>query len=224
MFPETITVLLIDDQPLFRQGLRTLLSLFTGAKAYRFEIVGEAYAVEQALQLQRTFKPNLILLDLELNHSNGIDLLHQLQQDHAPGKTLVISAHQEPEWVFQAMKAGAAGYIFKSFLGTQLQPAITAVLNQQVYLSPEVATPFFSKFQGYVKQQQETPKVVALTERERDVLRCLIAGTSNEQIAQELFITVATVKAHLTTIFNKLGVKNRSQAILAVVQSGFNLV
>jgi DNA-binding NarL/FixJ family response regulator len=186
----------------------------------QFNVVGQAVSVEQALSLTVEQSPALTLLDLELPGGDGISFLARWRELHQAGKVLVLSGHQEDEWVFRAMQAGASGYVFKQNLSTQLCNAIATVLHDEVYLSPEVATCFFRLFHFYAGRSLEACQSARLTEREREVLHWLVQGASNDAIAQQLHITVATVKAHLTAIFEKLGVTSRTQAIVRALKLG----
>jgi DNA-binding NarL/FixJ family response regulator len=212
---QTISVLLVDDEAIFRKNLKTLLELYSNSNQIRFIIVGETDSTAKAINLINRYHPQLILLDMELGQDSGLNVLKYLQTNHSLVKTLVLSAHHEENFIFEAMQAGAKGYIFKTNLGQQLYPAISTVINQNIYLPPEVATQFFHYFNSQSLQENSIP---TLTRREKEVLEYLILGLSNEEISQKLYITVATVKAHLTAIFNKLGVKNRTQAIVAALK------
>lgn len=217
---QPISILLVDDEQRFRQGLRTLLGFYNGNGNWRFDIVGEAASVDQALNLTVEQRPALILLDLELPPSDGVTALIRLGELPYKGKVLVLSAHREDEWVFRAMQAGACGYVFKDRLATQLCEAIATVMRDEVYLSPEVATHFFRLFHFYAGRSLQACQAIHLTEREQEVLNWLVQGASNEEIAQHLYITVATVKAHLTAIFEKLAVTSRTQAIVKALKLG----
>ncbi|MBH8575144.1 response regulator transcription factor [Nostocaceae cyanobacterium CENA369] len=217
---ELVSILLVDDEPHFRQGIRTLLNFYNNSSGVGFNIVGEAASVEQALKLTTEQHPALILLDLELPPEDGITALHRLTELSYKGKVLILSGHQQDDWVFRAMQAGAWGYVFKDQLATQLHEAISTVINNKVYLPPEVATGFFRLFHYYTGQSLTAGNGIQLTEREREVLNWLVQGASNEQIAKHLYITVATVKAHLTAIFEKLGVASRTQAIVKALKMG----
>jgi len=217
---QPISILLVDDEQRFRQGLRTLLGFYNGNGNLRFDIVGEAASVDQALNLTVEQRPALILLDLELPPSDGVTALIRLGELPYKGKVLVLSAHREDEWVFRAMQAGACGYVFKDRLATQLCEAIATVMRDEVYLSPEVATHFFRLFHFYAGRSLQACQAIHLTEREQEVLNWLVQGASNEEIAQHLYITVATVKAHLTAIFEKLAVNSRTQAIVKALKLG----
>jgi DNA-binding NarL/FixJ family response regulator len=217
-----ISCLLIDDDSKFRQGVRTLLTFYRTNPSKPFEIVGEAATIPQALQLIQTQRPMLVLLDLELSFQDGVDLLTELRNTSFGGKVLVLSGHQEDEWVFRAMQAGANGYIFKNHLSVHLFEAIEAVLDDQIYLSPEVAAGFFRLFRFYSGRSQQAAHKLNLTQREQDVLHWLVQGASNDEIAANLYITVATVKAHLTAIFQKLSVTSRTQAIIKALKLGLS--
>jgi DNA-binding NarL/FixJ family response regulator len=206
-----ILTLLVDDEAVFRKNLRTLLELYP----MDFKIVGETGSTAKAINLINHYHPQLMLLDLELAQDSGLNILKYLQAHHLSVKTLVLSAHQEENLIFESMQAGAQGYIFKTNLVQQLSEAITTIINEKIYLPPEVATQFFRHFNSHNLNQNP---VANLTQREQEVLEYLILGLSNEQISRHLYITVATVKAHLTAIFNKLGVKNRTQAIVAALK------
>lgn len=215
-----ISVLLIDDNLEFRRGLNTLLS-FCGLGSPRpIRVVGQAASVDQALQLIQQQRPNLLLLDLELGQELGETVLLQAAEVQYEGKTLILSAHHEDEWIFRAMRAGAHGYVLKDQVASQLCEAIQTVLKDQVYLPPEVATRFFSLFHFYAGRSLQAARSTNLTDRELEVLHWLVQGSTNEAIAGHLYITVATVKAHLTAIFEKLGVKNRTQAIIKALKLG----
>jgi DNA-binding NarL/FixJ family response regulator len=215
-----LSVLLVDDSQPFRQGLRTLLDFYSTSGELQFDIVGEAATVEQGIQLVTEQHPALMLLDMELGQAEGINVLHAMQEQHCPTKVLVLSVHHEDEWVFRAMKAGAQGYVCKDHVADQLFNAVNTVLQNQVYLSPEIATRFFRLFHFYAGQTLQTCQSLHLTEREQEVLHWLVQGASNDAIAQHLHITVATVKAHLTAIFEKLRVRSRTQAIVKALKLG----
>lgn len=217
---QKLSVLLADDEKLFRQGLSTLLNFYSLNSSLPLEVVGEASSVDQVLELTAQKIPDLILLDLELTGSDGITAMLRLKELSYPGKVLVLSAHQEDDWIFRAMQAGAAGYVFKSRLATQLCEAINTVIKSEIYLPSEVAMGFFRCFQAYSDSPVKACHHLHLTEREQEVLQWLAQGASNEEIAKHLYVTVATVKAHLTSIFEKLKVTSRTQAIVAAIKLG----
>lgn len=215
-----ISILIVDDSQPFRQGIRTLLSFYTTTHATEFIVVGEAASVEQAVYLAAEQHPTLILLDMELSQGDGITVLNRLQAEDCLSKVLVLSVHRQDDWVFRAMQAGARGYLCKDQVASQLFSAMSTVLQDQIYLSPEVATCFFRLFHFYAGRSLLACQSLHLTDREQEVLNWLVQGASNDAIALHLHITVATVKAHLTAIFEKLQVTSRTQAIVKALKLG----
>jgi len=215
-----VSLLLVDDSQPFRQGIRTLLGFCNANATHQFEVIGEAVTAEQALHLVKSQHPMLVLLDMELVQSDGITVLAELKSLPHPPKVLALSVHREDEWVFRAMQAGAQGYLCKDHVADQLIDALTTVLRDEVYLSPEIAASFFRLFHFYAGQSLQVCRSLHLTDREREVLHWLVQGASNDAIAQHLHVTVATVKAHLTAIFEKLKVTSRTQAIVKALKMG----
>lgn len=215
-----LSVLLVDDEERFRQGLRTLLNFYNTNNSLPVEVIAEAGTVEEAFKLTSQLHPDLILLDLELGHSDGITFLMQLKDILFNGKVLVLSAHHEDDCIFRAMQAGAFGYVIKSRLAAQICEAINTILKSEIYLPTEVASSFFRRFQADSDSGLKACRQLHLTEREKEVLNWLVQGASNEEIAKHLYVTVATVKAHLSNIFEKLKVTSRTQAIVAALKLG----
>ncbi len=213
--PAPISLLLVDDSQPFRQGLRTLLDFYNASASPPVVVVGEAVTAPQAIKLAQTQRPNLMLLDMELAQVLG----HLRELPQAP-RVLVLSVHREDEWVFRAMQAGAQGYVCKDRVADQLITAITTVLRDEIYLSPQLAASFFRLFRFYGGQPRHSDHTVHLTDREQEVLHWLVQGASNDAIARHLHVTVATVKAHLTGIFEKLNVTSRTQAIVKALKLG----
>lgn len=216
---QPLRILLVDDEPRFRQGLYTFLSLLSTQEGRALEVIGEADTAKQAIELLQQ-QPSLILLDLELAEGNGIQVLQRLRELSFRGKVLVLSGHQEDEWIFQAIQAGATGYVFKHQLLKQLPDAIKAILQTEMYLPPAATHGFFRRFHAHEQSRFHLRQQYNLTEREKDVLNWLAQGASNEEISKHLYVTVATVKAHLTNIFEKLEVNSRTQAIVAALKLG----
>lgn len=216
----THRILLVDDEPRFRQGLQTFLCFYSKQEKCSLEIIGEADSAEQAIHQLVQQHPSLILLDLELAESSGITVLMRLRELSFCGKVLVLSAHQEDDWIFQSMQAGATGYVFKHQLLTQLPEAMRAIHQSKIYLPPEAASSFFRQFHAHEQSRWNIRQQLNLTDREQEVLNWLAQGDSNEEISKRLYVTVATVKAHLTNIFEKLEVTSRSQAIVRAFRLG----
>lgn len=216
---DAISVLLVDDNANFRQGLRTLLGFYTDGTA-TFEVVAEAASVDQAIEMVETHSPSITLLDMELAQGTGLEVLQRLKTLGIDARVLSLSAHREDEWIFQAMQAGAKGYVAKDKLANQLYDALRTVLQDEIYLDPQLATSFFRLFHANTGRNLQAREQVGLTDREQQVLHWLVQGASNEVISKQLFITIATVKAHLTAIFDKLKVRSRTQAIVKAIKLG----
>lgn len=221
---QVVSVLLVENDSIFRRGLHTLLSFYSDDCYLQFQIVGEATSSEQAIKLVMEQKPALILLDvklaLELPEDSGLKVLMDLKKLDYHGKTLILSAHREDELVFRAMQLGARGYVAKDRIGSQLYDAISTVMNDEIFLPPDIATSFFRIFHFYAGRSLQGHTKIHLTDREQEVLNWLIKGASNEEISRYLHVTIATVKAHLTSVFEKLGVTSRTQAIVKALKLG----
>lgn len=216
------SVLLADGDPEFRQGLRSLLEFYNNHSPAQCVVVGEAASGAQTLHLTDIQHPSLVIFNVDLDNSweAAVDLLMQLQQLERAPKTLLISDHQAPEYLFEGMQSGASGYITKDHIATELLIAINTIEAGQVYLSKDMVNTFFYLFQANAKQSLEKCKLLRLSKREQEVLKLLARGEPNEAIANELFISIATVKSHFTSIFEKLGVKSRTQAIIRALRLG----
>lgn len=219
------SLLIVDDNHRFRDNLKTLVQLYNQNSSSKFNLVGDADTIARAKLLLDKYQPQILLLDLELGHESGLEVIKYLSDKNYQSKTLILSAHEEEEMIFKAMYLGARGYIFKLNVVSQLLEAINTVINEKIYLPPEAATGFFTSFNHYVSERKgletiESDRAIDyhLTHREKDVLEYLIQGLSNEEIADKLYVTIATVKAHLGSIFSKLSVKNRTQAIVMALK------
>ena len=219
------SLVLIDDNDKFRDNLKTLIQLYNQNSLLKFNIIADTDSVAKGKSILKKYQPQILLLDLELQNESGLDILKYLAKNHYQIKTLILSAHEEEEMIFQAMFLGAKGYIFKPNVVSQLLEAINTVINEKIYLPPEAATGFFTSFNHYWSNFNELESLenrqrndYQLTHREKDVLEYLVQGLSNEEIAQKLFVTIATVKAHLSSIFNKFCVNSRTQAIVMALK------
>ena len=222
---KSISLLIVDDNHRFRNHLKTLIHLYSQNNLAKLNLIGDADSVIRGKSILDKHQPQVLILDLELNRESGLEILQYLTQQNYQSKALILSAHQEEDTIFKAMSLGAKGYVFKPNVVTQFLEAINTIINEKVYLPPEVATGFFSSFERYADQfdsqktNLDSPKYdYHLTQREQEVLSCLVEGFSNEEIAEQLFVTIATVKAHLGSIFSKFGVKNRNQAIIMAIK------
>ncbi|MCG8367654.1 MAG: response regulator transcription factor [Pseudanabaenales cyanobacterium] len=216
------SVLLADGNPDFRQGLRSLLAFYNHHSPAKYVVVGEAASGPQTLHLTASMHPGLVILNVDLEDSweATVDILIQLQELERAPSILLLSDQHEPESLFEGMRAGALGYITKDHIATELLTAIQTIAAGQIYLNSTMVNTFFYLFHAHSKQSLEKCKLLRLSKREQELLRLLARGESNEAIAKELIISIATVKSHFTSIFEKLGVKSRTQAIIRALRLG----
>jgi len=202
---ERIRVLLVDDHPVVRQGLRTFLELQED-----ITIVGEAVDGTSGVAAAEELRPDVVLLDLRMPGSDGLDALHGLREHGNAARVLVITSFTEPAAVLPAVRAGAAGYVYKDIDPPALVAAIRSVHAGHVLLHPDVARLLAAA----------EPAATELTAREREVLAEVARGRSNREIARALSLSEKTVKTHVSAILGKLGVQDRTQAALRAVRSG----
>lgn len=212
-----IRILLVDDQALFREGLRTLLSLQPD-----LEVVGEAGNGEEALRLAARLRPDVILMDLQMPVLDGVESTRRLRAAHPECRVIVLTTFDDDEYVFEGLRAGAIGYLLKDTPSARLLEAIRAAARGESFLQPSIAAKVVAEFSRLADQAPPRPQPLAdpLSEREVEVLRLLASGASNREIAAALVITEGTVKNHVTNILSKLGVSDRTQAALKARELG----
>jgi DNA-binding NarL/FixJ family response regulator len=201
-----IRVLVVDDHPVVRQGLVSVLE-----DDASFEVVGSVESAEAALPVVRGRQPDVVLLDLELPGVDGVAAIPRFLDARPELRVLIFTAYDTDERVVGAMRAGARGYLLKGAPADEIARAIKTVAGGGSYLEPRVASAVFSELRGATHR--------ALTQREREVLGLVADGLSNKQIARELSVSERTVKFHVASLFRKLGADNRAQAVaLALAQ------
>lgn len=213
--PPVIRILIADDHTLFRQGLRRVLELEPG-----FEVVGEAGSGEEALQMVESVIPDVVVMDVSMP-GGGLQATAEIKKLLPRVGIVVLTMHEDQEYLLQALKAGANCYLVKDVDSQNLVEAIRAAREGRPYMHPKVAGMALmqmAKSQGRTKEEG-TP-LASLTERELEVLKLVGQGASNKEIARTLFISEKTAKNHLTHIFDKLGVSDRTQAALYAVRVG----
>lgn len=209
-----IRVLIADDHPLFRAGVRALLEA-----AQATEVVGEAASAEAAVQLAATLQPDVVLMDLQFPTLNGIEATRQIVATCGPVHVLVVTMFEDDRSVFAAMRAGAQGYVLKGAGPDELLRAIEAAAAGEAIFSPAVATRLIEFFGGLRPDALPQP-FPELSEREREILQLLAAGQSNHEIARQLGLSPKTVANYVSTIFSKLQVADRVQAMLRAREAG----
>jgi DNA-binding NarL/FixJ family response regulator len=211
---ERLRVLIADDHPLFRDGLRGLLE-----SVGDLEVVGEAASGETAVSLAHSLQPDVILMDLNMPGLDGIAATHRIVHDSPrSAHVLVVTMYEDDESVFAALRAGARGYLLKGASQAETLRAIRAVANGEAIFGPGVAARVMRYF---VAPRPAGPQVFPeLTEREQEILQLIGQGCSNEAIAEQLVLSLKTVRNHVSNICGKLQVADRAQAVLRAREAG----
>ena len=211
-----LRILIVEDHPLYRKGLRLLVNAVEG-----FELVGEAIDGHEAVALTLDLRPDVVLMDLQLPEQGGIAAIREIVAVHPETRILVVTLFQDDDSVFAALRAGARGYILKDSDEEEIVRAIHAVAAGESLFSPAVASRVLAFF---AHARPVAPSAFpTLTERERDILFLLAQGRSNPAIAQELGLSVKTVANNVSTIFGKLQVADRAEAIVRAREAGYGM-
>jgi len=213
--PTKHRVLIVEDHTLLRAGLRALLSLDP-----TLEIVGEADNGRDALHLVGQLKPNVILTDISMPGMNGIEALSDIKRRFPEIKVLVITIHKTEEYIHEALRAGADGYILKDATHDELRIAIRSILNGKTYLSPDISAKVIHGFLGSGKGDAATSPWDQLTHREREVLKLVAEGHPNRFIADFLCLSVKTVEKHRSNLMRKLNLHNASMLTAYAIEKG----
>lgn len=214
---EKIRILLVEDHVVVRQGTRQLLE-----REPDFEVVGEAGDGEQAVKTARQLKPDVIIMDVAMPNMNGIEATKQIKEFMPSVAVLVLTGYDYDEYILSLLEAGAAGYLLKSVSGDDLVSAVRAVHTGEPVLHPVVIRKMMTNLRPQAASNPAlTRPIDLLSEREMEVLRLASRGMSNKDIGEALFISIRTVQAHLRSIFNRLGVGSRSEAILYCLKKGW---
>lgn len=209
-----ITVVIADDQTLFREGIKDLLE-----NEKNIQVVGEAADGREALRLVKKVKPNVILLDIKLPHMDGIEATRQIHKDCPTTNVLILSGYEDEAHVMEAIQAGANGYLSKMLPASELVNALKTFANQGVMIPQPVMSKLIDGLRNMGSANTEA-SLVALTKTEIKVLALLGRGMSNKEIAGALDCSVKTVKNHLNSMFQKLNVSNRTEAVVKGIDLG----
>ena len=213
--PDKIRVLIAEDHPLYRKGLRDLIQADS-----EFTLVGEVTDGEAVVAAALEKEPDLILMDLQMPGKSGIVATREIMSALPSTRILVITLFEDDDSVFSALRAGARGYVLKDADEGELLRAIHAIANGDSLFSPSIANRVLAFFAA---SRPVAPEIFpSLTERERDILALLARGRSNPQIAAELFLSPKTIANNLTNIFSKLQVADRSEAIIRARDAGLH--
>jgi DNA-binding NarL/FixJ family response regulator len=211
-----VRVLIVDDQTVVREGLAAILGTDP-----ELEVVGLAANGQEALALAAELQPDVVLMDLKMPVLDGVQATRQLQRDHPGISVLVLSTYADDEWVLNALRAGAAGYLLKDTRREALITAIKGTVEGRSYLDPGVAgTVMRQAVAGPAAEVPGPPPIEALTDRERQVLRLLAQGSSNPDIARQLHLARGTVRNYVSAILQKLGVSDRTEAAVEALRRG----
>ena len=201
---DTIRIMVVDDHHIVRQGLVALLGTISG-----FSVVAEAADGLQAVEMYAKHQPDVTLMDLRLPNLGGVDAIVRIRQANPAARMIVLTTFDGDEDIYRALQAGAKGYLLKGMDTDELTDAIRSVYAGKSRIPAIVAEKLAERMSG-----------PALTARELDVLRLIVAGRSNKEIAGDLFISEATVKTHINSLLSKLGVTDRTQAATTALQRG----
>jgi DNA-binding NarL/FixJ family response regulator len=229
-------LLIADDHALVREGLRTMLSGEDG-----LQVIAEAHNGQEALSICRQQRPDLVLMDVRMPVMDGLEATRKIKQEMPKTSVVMVTMHENPDYLFEAVKAGAAGYVLKDASGERLLGAVRRTLEGESPLNQELAMRLLVRLAGEKEGGSGRAEPVAteparsgsdhvgetvdgqlesLTPRETEVLKLLSQGQTNPQIAQNLLFSVSTVKAHVRSILTKLGVSDRTQAAVRAIEVG----
>ncbi len=210
---ERIRILIVDDHPLIREGLRAVLETQPD-----MELVGEAHDGAEAVSRALTLRPDVVLMDLSLPEMDGVEATRLILEKDPAVRVLVLSNYLDDEKIFSVLKAGAKGYILKEAIPQDLRQAIRSVYQGKSALDPSIQR----KLVDHLSQANNSAssESESLTDRELEVLRMLAQGFSNPQIAAKISVAEGTVRFHVSNILRKLGLENRTQAVLYALQKG----
>ena len=218
--PTIIRVLIADDHALVRSGLRSILEAEPN-----FNVVGEASDGHQALAMTQELLPDIVLMDIKMGDWDGVTATRRVRNSVPSARVIILTNHDEDELVFSSIRAGASGYLLKEVTGTQLANAIRTVADGYSLIYPSVAKRVLDEFgqlrsSGAARPADDEQGYRDLTPRERDVLGQVANGLSNKEIGGQLGISERTVKTHITNIFSKLELSDRTQAALYAHKRG----
>jgi DNA-binding NarL/FixJ family response regulator len=212
-----IRVLLVDDQALVRAGFRALLDADED-----IDVVGEAGDGSAAVQLTRATRPDLVLMDIRMPHVDGLEATREIAADPALSATriVILTTFDLDEYVFEALRVGASGFLLKDTEPADLLRAVRAVAGGDALLSPRVTRRLIAEFASRPRSPAPPRELDQLTDREREVMALVGAGLSNEEIAARLFVSPATAKTHVSRTMIKLGARDRAQLVVFAYEAG----
>jgi DNA-binding NarL/FixJ family response regulator len=211
-----IRILLADDHDLVREGTRQLLE-----REEDLLVVAEAGDGQEAVRLTVEHHPNVALVDIAMPKLNGIEATQQIKSLSPSTAVLILTAYEDEQYIFALLEAGAAGYLLKSVRGRDLIAAVRSVHAGESVLHPVIARKVINRFSRPPEKPSQQTELDPLSERELEVLRLAARGLSNRDIAQELYLSTRTVQTHLSTIFTKMKVGSRTEAVVQALRKGW---
>jgi len=210
---ETIKILIADDHPVVREGLIAMIK-----REPDFKVLGEATNGIEAVKKSRELKPDIVLMDLRMPELDGVEAMRQIASFAPATKFIILTTFSDDEYIFRGIEAGARAYLLKDAPREDLFRAIRAVYRGESLIQPVVASKVLDRFAELSRQAQAPAEL--LSEREIEVLKLIAKGDANKEIAAELHITDSTVKTHVSSIFQKLNAKDRTDAVMQAVKRG----
>lgn len=210
-----ITILIVDDHALLRQGIKKVLDLESD-----LSVIGEAGDGDEAIKMALQLKPDIVLLDVNMPKKNGLEVTKELRQLAPHIKIVLLTIHDDENYVIEVIKAGATGYLLKDIEPGMLIKAIRSVHLGESFIYPTLARRLFFEVDQEKKSENQRTRGSqdSLTSREIEVLQLIGQGLSNQEMAQKLFLSEKTVKNHLTNIFRKINVSDRTQAVIYAIK------
>ena len=211
----SIRVLVADDQALVRSGFRMILEAREDV-----EVVGEAEDGAEAVELARRLDPDVILMDVRMPKLDGVEATRRLSAAGARARVVILTTFDLDEYVHEAIRAGASGFLLKDVQPAQLVDAVRVVAAGEALLAPTVTRRLLDRFARSLLDEKPPPSLEGLTARELEILRLVAGGLSNAEIAEQLVVTEATVKTHVSSVLRKLHLRDRVQAVVAAYDAG----
>lgn len=211
-----IRVMLVDDQTLVRQGVRSLLALSDD-----IEVIGEASDGASAIEQVPTLNPDVLLLDLRMPEVNGIEVLSSLSDQGQLPPTLILTTFDDDELVLAGIRAGAKGYLLKDVALEVLLDAVRTLAAGQTLINPAITERLQQGLKSHHTEFSALEQPEAMTPRETEILRLMAGGYSNKEIARALDVAEGTIKNHVSNILSKMGVRDRTRAVLKAIEAGF---
>ena len=211
-----IRVLIADDHVIVREGIRALLEAQPN-----IEVVGEATNGEEAVSKAKEVQPDIVLMDITMPVMDGLDATYLIKEQHPEIKILVLTMHESDQFFFKLLDAGASGYFIKGGSSSELIWALRAVSKGEVFLYPTMAKKLLSDYLQRVKTGNHQESYDALTNREREVLKLIAVGHTNQEVAELLVLSISTVETHRSHIMSKLGLRRPVELFKYALQRGF---